>query len=95
MPALHPGVRRVIPVALRRWRRSLHCAATWREIGAFRRALRAQIYDFVLDTQGLLKRAVLARLAHGPAHGQDRATAREPLLRPCPPYRARAPRHDA
>jgi heptosyltransferase-1 len=79
IPALHPGVRRVIPVALRRWRRNLHCASTWREIGAFRRALRAQAYDFVLDTQGLLKSAVLARLARGPAHGQNRATAREPL----------------
>jgi heptosyltransferase-1 len=79
IPALHPAVARVIPVALRRWRRGLFRAATRRELSALRRTLRAQTYDVVLDTQGLLKSAVLARLARGARHGQDRASAREPL----------------
>jgi heptosyltransferase-1 len=79
IPRLHPRVERVIPVALRRWRRSLHRAAIWREISVVRRALRAQPYDLVLDTQGLVKSALLAKLAHGPVHGQDRGTAREPF----------------
>ncbi len=77
--AMHPSVRRVIPVALRRWRGSLWRAATWREIGAFRRSLGAERYDFVIDSQGLLKSALLARLAHGERHGLDRKSAREPL----------------
>src|SRR5439155_942446 len=36
--ALHASVRRVIPVALRRWRRALWSPAVWGELRAFRRA---------------------------------------------------------
>lgn len=77
--AMHPAVRRVIPVALRRWRGAWWRSAVWSEIGAFRRALRAERYDAVIDTQSLLKSAVIARWADGPRHGMDRASAREPL----------------
>lgn len=77
--AMHRAVRRVIPVALRRWRGSLWRPAAWREFAAFRRALAAERYDFVVDTQGLLKSALLCRLAHGERHGLDRDSAREPL----------------
>ena len=77
--ALHPAVARVIPVALRRWRHAPLAPATWCEFRDLRRALRAERYDAVLDTQGLLKSAVLARLARGASCGQDRKTAREPL----------------
>ncbi len=79
VPALHPGVREVIPVALRRWRRGLHRPAVWRELRAFLRRLRARRYDAVLDTQGLVKSAFLAWVACGPTYGQDRKTAREGL----------------
>jgi heptosyltransferase I len=79
VPRLHPAVQRVIPVALRRWRRGLLSPATWGEVGAFFRALRQESYDVVLDTQGLLKSGLIAALARGPVHGQDRASAREPL----------------
>lgn len=79
IPALHPGVDTVIPVALRRWRRRLFSPATWQEIGACRARLRATGYDCILDTQGLVKSAVVACQARGPRHGQDGASAREPL----------------
>ncbi|CAG4884700.1 Lipopolysaccharide heptosyltransferase 1 [Georgfuchsia toluolica] len=83
IPRLHPGVHRVIPVALRRWRKRLFTAATWREMAAFRRGLRHDAYDVVLDTQGLIKSALIARQAQLAAHGRrlgfDAATAREPL----------------
>ena len=65
---LHPGVRRIVPFALRRWRKSLGSAATRAEIAAFWRALREERYDLVFDTQGLLKTGVImgaARLAPG------------------------------
>jgi heptosyltransferase-1 len=78
VPALHPGIERVIPIALRRWRRRLLAPATWREIGALRRAVQARRYDLVLDTQGLLKSALIAALAAGAVTGQDRKSAREP-----------------
>ncbi|MDF3838070.1 lipopolysaccharide heptosyltransferase I [Cupriavidus basilensis] len=60
---LLPEVRRVIPFALRRWRKRFYQAATWREIGALKRALREDDYDAVIETQGLLKTAVVARVA--------------------------------
>src|SRR5438067_11807007 len=43
--ALNREVRAVIPVSLRRWRHALLARATWREIAAFRGALRAWRYD--------------------------------------------------
>jgi heptosyltransferase-1 len=77
--AMHPAVDRVIPIALRRWRRSPLSAATWREFGSFRRVLRGHEYDAIIETQGLLKSALVAKLARGPIHGFGRGTAREPL----------------
>jgi len=76
---LHSAVRRVIPVALRRWRRRPLGRSTWREIGEFRRLLRTVRYDAIVDTQGLLKSALIARAAKGRHHGFDAGTAREPL----------------
>ncbi|MEW5890219.1 MAG: lipopolysaccharide heptosyltransferase I [Pseudomonadota bacterium] len=76
---LHPAVDRVIPVALRRWRQALLAGQTRGEMGAFRRALQARAYDLVLDTQGLLKSALIARLARGRRCGYCAEAAREPL----------------
>ncbi len=77
--AMHPGVRRIIPVALRRWRGNLLKPGHWRELGQFRRALAGMRYDCVLDTQGLIKSALLAQSASGTRHGYDKSSAREPL----------------
>ena len=79
LPRLHPAMRNTIPVAVRRWRGKLLSAATWREIAAFRSALAAQPYDVALDTQGLLKSALLMCGAQGLRCGFDRDSAREPL----------------
>ncbi len=79
VPALHPSVSSVLPVATRRWRKTLGRAATWREMRRFRRRLQSHSYDVVLDTQGLVKSAVIARLARGVRCGQDKTSAREPL----------------
>lgn len=76
---LHPGLRRAIPVALRRWRKSPLDRKTWRELRAFGASLRAENYDLVIDTQGLLKSALLARMAHGRRRGYAASSAREPL----------------
>lgn len=79
IPRLSPVVRRVIPVAVRRWRKSLLSAPTWTEIGELRRQLQEQAYDAVLDTQGLLKSALIARQAQGKRLGYAADSAREPL----------------
>lgn len=65
---LNPHVRKIIPFALRRWRRGLTHAGTRAEIKAFFRTLREEQYDYVFDTQGLLKTGVImgaARLKPG------------------------------
>lgn len=77
--ALHSAVARVVPVAVRRWRSRLLQPAAWREFLAFRRDLRAETYDLVIDTQGLLKSAVISRGARGVRHGYDAESARESL----------------
>jgi len=84
LPRMHPGVTRVVPVAQRRWRRTISVAAS-AERQAFESLLRQECYDVVLDTQGLLKSAVLARLARlspsGVRIGFSRRLAREGLAR--------------
>lgn len=76
---LHPLVRKVIPVAVRRWRRAMLNSATWKDIGAFHRVSRAESYDAVIDTQGLVKSALISQSAHGRRHGFDASSARESL----------------
>ena len=76
---MHPGVHRAIPVALRRWRGNMLKPGHWREFGQFRRALSGTRYDCVIDSQGLIKSALLARAASGTRHGYAKECAREPL----------------
>ncbi|WIM05085.1 MAG: lipopolysaccharide heptosyltransferase I [Candidatus Nitricoxidivorans perseverans] len=78
IPRMHPAVRHVIPVALRRWRRRLLSPQTWREMAMFLRVLKARGYDAVLDTQGLLKSALIASRALGERLGYSADSAREP-----------------
>jgi heptosyltransferase-1 len=79
MAALHMHLRRVVPMAVRRWRGALLAPTTWSEFGAFRAMLRSERYDAVIDSQGLLKSALVAAQALGRKHGFDRASAREPV----------------
>lgn len=76
---MHAHVERVIPVAVRRWRRAPWKREVWRELAQFRASLAAERYDAVIDTQGLIKSALVTRFAAGTRHGMDRASAREPL----------------
>ncbi len=73
--ASHPGVSEVVPVAVRRWRKSP--VACWGEIQAFRRRIGSEQYDLVIDSQGLIKSALIASSANGPRHGFDAGSARE------------------
>jgi heptosyltransferase I len=80
IPAWHPAVREVIPISIRRWRRSLSSANTWAEIRALGKRLRSQEpYDVVLDLQGLYKSALLTRFMTGTRAGYSFRCAREPL----------------
>lgn len=92
VPMLHPAVERVIPVAMRRWRKKPFSLAVRREWGEFIESLRCEKYDLVLDSQGLAKSAFLALFAHGPRAGLDFASAREPLASLVYRYRFAVPR---
>jgi lipopolysaccharide heptosyltransferase I len=76
---LHPAVGEVVPVAMRRLRRNLFSAHAWHATRAASSALAAGRWDYVVDTQGLIKSAVVARRARAPVFGLDRKTARERL----------------
>ena len=77
---MHPGVSRIIPIALRRWRREALRSSTWNQFLEFRKALKASRYEAILDTQGLAKSLFVARMASGPVHGFGPDTAREPWV---------------
>jgi heptosyltransferase-1 len=79
VPRLHPAVAHVLPVAIRRWRRAPLAGSTRAEMGRFLGDLRSRTYDAILDTQGLLKSALISFAARGARHGLDWASSREPL----------------
>lgn len=79
IPRMHPGVRHTLPVALRRWRQAPLRRRTWQEIGALRRHLDGEQYDLVIDSQGLLKSALLVAFTHGVRYGYSPEAAREAL----------------
>lgn len=80
IPSWHPAVDRVLPVAIRRWRKHWFGSQVREERVVFKRALQSRDYDAVIDAQGLMKSAALVtRLAKGEKHGQDSRSAREPF----------------
>ena len=74
---LHPGVDTVIPIGVRRWRRTMLNPATWQEIRGFGHELRAKRYDAIIDTQGLIRTGMIAGWALGRAHGYDGDSIKE------------------
>ncbi|WP_338804073.1 lipopolysaccharide heptosyltransferase RfaC [Xenorhabdus griffiniae] len=80
IPTWHYAVENVIPVAIRRWRKNWFRKDIREERAQFRQQLQQHQYDAIIDAQGLLKSAFLVtRLAHGPKHGYDRKSIREPI----------------
>lgn len=76
---MHPAIRRVLPVAMRRWRKAPLSPCTWRDFSRSRSGMAMESYDAIIDTQGLIKSALIACMATGPRHGYDSSSAREPF----------------
>jgi heptosyltransferase I len=77
--AWHPGVRKVIPIHLRRWVKQ-RGKKSWQEFTQWRNQLRTEDYDIIIDAQGLLKSATVAKCAKGQGvDGYDKHSAREPI----------------
>ena len=79
IPSWHPAVDKVIPVAIRRWRKSVLETFKSGEWKRFRALLKSRRYDAIIDAQGLVKSALVTRLAKGTRFGLDKHSAREPL----------------
>ena len=79
VPSWHPAVDRVIPVAIRRWRKSLMKTYLNHEYRTFKRALQGTRYDLVIDAQGLIKSGIISRMSRGLTIGLSNRTVREPL----------------
>ncbi len=77
MLRLNTHIQNVIPIAIRRWRKHLFSQKTWQEIKEFKTQIQAKQYDYIIDTQTLLKSALIACLANGKRYGQGPNTSRE------------------
>ena len=62
----NPGLRRVIPLDLSRWKREWRTAETRRAVAAAVRDLRAGGYDLALDLQGNVKSGVITLFSGAP-----------------------------
>ncbi len=94
IPKFAPCIDRIIPVAIRRWRKSLFASTTHAQISRFKRILQDREYDVVIDAQGLLKTAWITRLArckYANRWGYDWASAREPLASFAVKHKVNAP----
>lgn len=78
--SLQPAVNQIISVKLRQWRKALFAEQTREEWQQFLTQLQAHHYDYVIDTQGLIKSAWLGSYAHTNAYvGYDWFSIREPF----------------
>ena len=74
---LCPGVYRVVPCDLRRWRKAPLASHTRRAYRAFKVQLQLTAYDAVIDLQGLTKSALVAWLAELAPGGKRYALANQ------------------
>ncbi len=75
----HPGVNQVIPINLRQWMKE-RSGKSWQEFKTWRKQLLAKNYDLIIDAQGLLKSAVISKVANASCiHGFDKKSARESI----------------
>ncbi len=81
VPAWHPLVDKVIPVALRRWRRNPLHSLFSQDMKAFWKKLRHEKYEAIIDAQGLIKSAILTRFSRGFRIGLNKESLTESLAR--------------
>lgn len=62
-PKTRPIINKIHFASTKNWRKSPFSADTWREIRSLRNSLRAEHYDAVIDLQGAIRSAVVARMA--------------------------------
>lgn len=72
---INPLVDNVIKISLRTWKKNkfkfLKNIVTWKN------SVKSKRYDFIIDSQGLLKSALLAKCFNGQVYGYDKNSIRE------------------
>lgn len=80
---MHPMTKEVIIFGSRRWKKHLFHRQTWQEFGAFKKALRGEKWDLIVDCQGLFKSAMMTRIAAQkgtiPTYSYSKASIRDPF----------------
>ena len=79
IPHLHAGVNQIFSVAMRRWKKHIFSQNTWAEISDLKKLIKQNQYDAIIDTQGLLKSALITKQANGTKYGYDKQSIREPI----------------
>lgn len=81
IPKWHPAVDRVIPIALRQWKKNKtkHPVKVFSAIKNFKKILNEKTYDLVIDAQGLLKSVMIAWLVKAPTAGYQSHCIREKM----------------
>ena len=57
------GIDRIIPLGLRRWKKNPLSLMYWQELFAMKKLLQSQSYDYIIETQGLIKSAIVCQMA--------------------------------
>ena len=75
----HPNVSNTLLVAIRRWRKQLTSKQTWQQIAALKRQLKSKHYETAIDSQGLVKSALITRWVNGEVWGYDKESITESM----------------
>lgn len=67
---LNKHVNEVIPFALRRWKKNIFSSSVRKEFSLFLNQLRSRSYDYVFDTQGLIKTGLVMGFANTTKKGK-------------------------
>jgi len=77
IPDWHPDVDQVIEIGLRKWRKQLFSKDTREAYKLFRTQIKATNYEKAIDSQGLIKSAIVARMSQGETWGYDKHSIRD------------------
>lgn len=80
IPSWHPAVNKIIPVAIRRWRKNIFSLKTWSEIKKVIAILKSEKYDLIIDAQGLMKTIWLSWFVKSKTHGYSLGCARDSVV---------------
>lgn len=80
IPSWHPVVNKIIPVAIRKWRKKLFNKQTWSEVKAVISQLKSEKYDLIIDAQGLMKTIWLSWFVKAKTYGYALGCARDKVV---------------